>query len=99
MSLEIERKFLVLDDGWRPNVRRSVRIQQGYFLRKPLLQARTRVIGDKGFITLKSKRSITTRYEFEYEIPEDEAEEIISRFSIGPAIEKTRHEVMYEGLM
>jgi adenylate cyclase len=95
MAVEIERKFLVRDDSWRQGTRRSVLIQQGYFCRTPLLRARIRIFGDKGYITLKSEPGKLTRYEFEYEIPKKEATEIIGRFSVEPIITKTRHEVPY----
>ena len=84
MAIEIERKFLVRDDSWRQGSQRSVRIEQGYFCRTPLLRARIRIFGDKGYITLKSEPGTLTRYEFEYEIPKAEAIEIITRFSIEP---------------
>ena len=99
MAIEIERKFLVRDDSWRPGSTRSARIEQGYFSRTPLLRARIRIFGDKAYITLKSEPGTLTRYEFEYEIPKNEAIEIITRFSIEPIVVKTRHEVPYEGLV
>ena len=99
MAIEIERKFLVRDDSWRQASQRSAPIRQGYFCRTPLLRARIRIFGDKGYITLKSEPGTLTRYEFEYEIPKSEAMEIITRFSIEPIIAKTRHEVPYEGML
>jgi adenylate cyclase len=99
MAVEIERKFLVRDDSWRGGVKRSYPIRQGYFCRTPLLRARIRIFGDKGYITLKSEPGTLTRYEFEYEIPKDEATEIITRFAIEPIITKTRHEVPYDGVL
>ena len=79
MAVEIERKFRVRDDSWRQNVRRSMHIRQGYFARTPRLRGRIRIFGDKGFITFKSEPGVVSRYEFEYEIPKHEAEEMISR--------------------
>ena len=99
MAIEIERKFLVRDDPWRQASQRSAPIRQGYFCRTPLLRARIRIFGDKGYITLKSEPGTLTRYEFEYEIPKSEAMEIITRFSIEPIIAKTRYEVPYEGML
>ncbi|GLS23733.1 CYTH domain-containing protein [Labrys miyagiensis] len=95
MALEIERKFLVRDESWREHVQASAPIRQGYFCRTPLLRARIRVFGDKGFITLKSEPGVMTRYEFEYEIPKADALEIIKCFSIEPLIAKTRYDVIY----
>ena len=98
MAVEIERKFRVRDDSWRQNVRRSMHIRQGYFARTPRLRGRIRIFGDKGFITFKSEPGVVSRYEFEYEIPKHEAEEMISRFNIEPMITKTRHDVPFAGL-
>src|SRR5262245_52866983 len=86
MAIEIERKFLVVDDSWRQGSLRSARIEQGYFCRTPLMRARIRIFGEKGYITLKSEPGTLTLYEFEYEIPKSEAIEIITRFSIEPII-------------
>ena len=99
MALEIERKFLLCDESWRGGVQRSVPIRQGYFCRTPLLRARIRIFGDKGYVTFKSEPGTLKRYHFEYEIPKDEALEIITRFNIEPIIAKTRHEVPYEGVL
>jgi adenylate cyclase len=99
MPVEIERKFLVRNESWRDGVARSFSIRQGYFCRTPLLRARIRIFGDKGYITLKSEPGTLTRYEFEYEIPKDDASEMIKRFAIEPIIVKTRHEVPYEGVL
>jgi hypothetical protein len=60
MAIEIERKFLVRDDSWRQASQRSAPIRQGYFCRTPLLQARIRIFGDKGYITLKSEPGTLT---------------------------------------
>jgi adenylate cyclase len=99
MALEIERKFLVTNDSWRGQVQASAVIRQGYFCRTPLLRARLRVLGDKGFITLKSEPGTMTRHEFEYEIPKADAVEIIKRFSIEPLVAKTRFDVLHEGAL
>ena len=99
MAIEIERKFLVRDDSWRQGSLRSARIEQGYFCRTPLMRARIRIFGEKGYITLKSEPGTLTRYEFEYKIPKSEAIEIITRFSIEPIIAKIRHEVPYKGML
>lgn len=55
MAIEIERKFLVLNDEWRRQVRASFLARPGYFSRTPLLRARIRIHGDNGFIPLKSQ--------------------------------------------
>ncbi len=54
-------------------------------------------MGSKGFLTLKGPREGITRSEFEYEIPVDEAQEIIDNFCDEALISKVRHEVHYKG--
>jgi adenylate cyclase len=98
MAIEIERKFLVRSEAWREAVSGSATIRQGYFCRTPLLRARIRIFGDKGFITLKSEPGFTVRHEFEYEIPKPDAIEIIRCFSIEPLIAKTRYDVLHGGM-
>jgi adenylate cyclase len=99
MALEIERKFLIRDDSWKSGATGSAHILQGYFARTPLLRARIRIYGDKGFITLKSEGGKLIRHEYEYEIPRTEAVEMIKQFSIEPIITKTRHDVPYDGVV
>jgi adenylate cyclase len=99
VAIEIERKFLVIDDGWRADVFRITPIQQGYFSRTSLLRARIRIFGEQGFITLKSEPGSLIRHEYEYEIPQADAVEIIRKFSIEPLIAKSRHDLMYEGTL
>ncbi len=99
MALEIERKFLVRSDDWRRDVEASAPIRQGYFCRTPLLRARIRILGDKGFITLKSEPGTLVRHEFEYEIPHTDAVEIIRCFSIEPLISKTRYNLHHAGML
>jgi adenylate cyclase len=99
MALEIERKFLIRDDSWTAAVTGSGRITQGYFARTPLLRARIRIYGSKGFITLKSEAGQLVRHEYEYEIPKADAVEMIKQFSVEPIINKIRYDVPYSGVV
>jgi adenylate cyclase len=99
MALEIERKFLIRDDSWRQSSTGSAHIFQGYFARTPLLRARIRIYGEKGYITLKSESGTLVRHEYEYEIPKADAVEMIQQFSIEPIITKTRYDVPFEGIV
>lgn len=96
MAIEIERKFLVLGEPWKGACSIPIQIQQAYFARTSTLGARIRVYGDKGFITLKGTGQITRR-EFEYEIPQDDAIEMIREFNIEPIIIKTRYGLSHSG--
>jgi adenylate cyclase len=99
MALEIERKFKMRDETWRQASTGSAHILQGYFARTPLLRARIRIYGDKGFITLKSEGATLVRHEYEYEIPKADAIEMIKRFSIEPIVRKVRYDVPYDGVV
>ena len=97
MGIEIERKFLVRNDAWRSGIQGSYPCTQGYIGLQGPGSARVRIIGSKGFLTLKGPRHGISRSEFEYEIPIEEAQEILERFCSKALISKVRHEVPYEG--
>ena len=92
MALEIERKFLVTDDSYKAMAFSSDRIAQGYLCREGGNSARVRVRGDKGYLTIKgpSMDGGLSRFEWEKEIPESEAWELL-KLCHGGIIDKTRH--------
>ena len=92
MALEIERKFLVTDDSYKAMAFRCDRIAQGYLCREGGNSARVRVRGDKGYLTIKgpSMDGGLSRFEWEKEIPESEAWELL-KLCHGSIIDKTRH--------
>src|SRR5215471_4784873 len=77
MSLEIERKFLVANEGWKTAVIRSVRSRDGLIANNKGHEARVRIANDVATIALKSRRRGPVRTEFEYAIPYSDAEEIL----------------------
>ena len=88
MAIEIERKFLV-KDGWRPEGE-PISLRQGYLpLSGPML-VRIRQQDDRAFLTLKGRVDGVTRSEYEYEIPTQDAEELLMRCH-KPLIEKMRY--------
>lgn len=91
MFQEIERKFLVAGD-YKAEAYESTEIKQGYLCGGANLTVRARVRGDKGYITIKGKRSVNglSRFEWEKEITRDEAEALLSLAGSG-LIEKTRY--------
>ena len=91
MSQEIERKFLVKGE-YKSHAVRSVRIVQGYLSSVTGRTVRIRIKGEKGYITIKGKsnESGLSRYEWEKEIPLNEAEELLTLCEPG-AIDKTRY--------
>jgi CYTH domain-containing protein len=92
MAIEIERKFLVASDGWRPHVVESQTLRQGYLSTGGAgVTVRVRSIDDRtGFITIKSGGAALARAEFEYEVPIADARQLLG-LSRGAQIEKTRH--------
>lgn len=96
MSLEIERKYLVVSDSYRALAEKSSHIRQGYLSRDKERTVRVRIVDDKAFLTIKGKNIGDTRVEFEYSIPMEDASELM-RLCIGRVINKTRYFVPYGG--
>ena len=88
--IEIERKFLVTGD-FKPLAVNSSHIAQGYIASGNGRTVRVRIRDDKGFLTIKgpSNQAGLARFEWEKEIPLDEAEALMSICEPG-IIEKTR---------
>jgi len=91
MPVEIERKFLLANDDWREEVVRSSRIRQGYLGKLDRASVRIRVDGEKANINVKSATLGMRRMEYEYEIPLDEAEEMLDQLCEQPQVDKTRY--------
>ena len=96
MGIEIEHKFLVKNDSYRSMAVSESEIMQGFLSRVPERTVRVRVRGDKGFITIKGKGSGAAHPEFEYEVPLDDAKQMLSMCE-PPVINKTRYIVMHDG--
>jgi CYTH domain-containing protein len=96
MATEIEHKFLVFKNIWEKVIPyKSVEIKQAYLLTDPEKTIRVRTKGNSGFITIKGKSNGASRLEFEYEIPIEDANELINKFCSN-LIEKTRHIVIHD---
>jgi adenylate cyclase len=98
MACEIERKFLVSGD-YKSFAIASKRIVQGYLSDSPERTVRVRVIGERGFLTIKGITGDLgiIRDEWEYEIPTVEAEELL-KICLPGVIDKTRYYVPFEGV-
>jgi adenylate cyclase len=95
MAAEIERKFLVAGSIWRtPDAQR---ISQGYLNLDKLRTVRVRIAGTRAYLAVKGITTGASRTEFEYEIPLQDAEQMLGLCD-GPIIEKVRHKIKYEGL-
>lgn len=98
MPLEIERKFLVKDEGWRGSWTAHP-IRQGYLTSSDSVTVRIRTDGPAASITVKGEGpagSASVRSEYEYAIPSSHADEMLL-LCRRPLIEKIRHDVPFEG--
>jgi adenylate cyclase len=93
MNLEIERKFLVRNDGWRAESAGAAAIRQGYLANTRASSVRVRIAGETAWLSVKAMRPAAAREEFEYAIPIEDADLLLAGFVEGPLIEKTRHRV------
>lgn len=95
MGKEIERKFLVKEELWKPK-EEGVRIAQGYLSTAPERTVRVRIKGNRGYLTVKGKNEGISRKEFEYEIPMEDAEELL-KLCESSILEKRRYRETVEG--
>jgi adenylate cyclase len=98
MAIEIERKFRVLNDDWRRLAEPGIAFRQGYLGDISRVSVRVRVEGERANINIKSADIGTSRQEFEYPIPMDDARALLALAS-GPLVEKVRHHVRIEGTL
>ncbi|MGN6513719.1 MAG: CYTH domain-containing protein [Lysobacteraceae bacterium] len=103
MPLEIERKFLVIGDGWRQAAHAVIPMAQGYLNDLATVDSgamrtsvRVRIAGAEAFLNLKSRELGHTRQEFDYPIPVEDARALLA-LGVGGAIDKRRHLVAHAG--
>lgn len=77
MAKEIERKYLVKNQEYRKIAQSKVTVRQSYLSSNPDATVRIRTIGEKAFITIKSRNHGAMRHEWEYEVPFDDAIEMM----------------------
>jgi adenylate cyclase len=97
VSIEIERKFRLLGDGWRGHVLRKTLLRQGYIANTQRASVRVRLAGETGWLSVKAMTRGLARAEYEAAIPAADANEMLERLCEGPLIEKWRHIVIYQG--
>ena len=91
MAQEIERKFLVTGP-FVDHASKQTRIVQGYLSSVPERTVRVRIRGTQGFLTIKGIGNLSgaSRYEWEREIPLEEAEQLLALCEPG-VIDKVRY--------
>jgi adenylate cyclase len=100
VATEIERKFLLADDGWRAQADGGVVMRQGYLSASLPAQEvkssiRVRIAGEHANLNIKSATLGITRQEYEYPIPLADANELLDTLADDPLIEKTRYHVQH----
>lgn len=105
MGIEIERKYRVINDGWRAAAHEVIPMAQGYINDMASMDSgaqkasvRVRIQGELAFLNLKSRELGHTRQEFDYPIPVSEARELLA-LCVGGLIDKRRHLVRHGGLL
>lgn len=91
MALEIERKFLVLDDSYKHEAFSKSHIVQGYICSERGRTVRVRIRDNRAYLTIKgpSENGGLSRYEFEREIPLEDGKQMMQLCEPG-IIDKTR---------
>jgi adenylate cyclase len=98
MGIEIERKYLLRNNGWQSAVTSSRHVKQAYLSKEGGFTARVRISNHhKATLTIKSNRAGLKRLEFEYDVPVADAEQLM-QLGQGTIIEKVRHIVPWQGL-
>jgi len=93
MGIEIERKFLVKKEIWQSLEKpEGKHYRQGYLLNGEDRVVRIRIAGDQGFITIKGAAEGISRMEYEYEIPKEDALEMLDKFQ-PEGTEKIRYRI------
>lgn len=97
-GIETERKFLVKDGSYKDVATESHRMTQGYICNESGRTVRIRISDRHAWITIKgpSSENGLSRFEWEKEIPFEEAGELMKLCKEG-IIDKTRHIVPYKG--
>ncbi|MDR2861475.1 MAG: CYTH domain-containing protein [Syntrophobacterales bacterium] len=94
MATEIERKFLVISDGWKKGNPPGCFYRQGYLSADLHSVIRVRTSAGRGWITIKKKKGNLARWEYEYEIPLNDAREMMDELCRKPLIEKVRYRII-----
>jgi len=97
MGIEIERKFLVTNDGWRDAAHAVVPMAQGYLNDLGAVESgaqkasvRVRVQGELAYLNIKSRELGHTRQEYEYPVPVADARALLE-LCVGGLVDKRRH--------
>jgi CYTH domain-containing protein len=97
-NLEIEKKFLVRRDLWTPPDT-GRRLRQGYLPTSGGVSVRVRLYPEGAALTIKGPTVGVQRSEFEYPIPSEDAQQLLSTLCSGRVVDKVRYEVRHAGFV
>jgi adenylate cyclase len=95
MAIEIERKFRLINETWRDQIRASTLLRQGYLANTAKASVRVRLAGNEAWLSVKAMTPGRARAEYEVAIAPDDAAQMLDALCEGPLIEKWRHIVMF----
>jgi adenylate cyclase len=97
MTTETERKFLVKKDIWQKTEKPIPDFyRQGYLYSDVNKTIRIRITSVKAYLTIKGKTIGASRPEFEFEIPKEDAEQMLNQMAEN-SLEKYRYKIKFEG--
>lgn len=96
MGTEIERKFLVDMSSWTPQGP-GIRYTQGYLSTDKERVVRVRIEGERAKLTIKGVTKGLSRAEYEYELPVQDASQMLQGLCHRPLIDKHRHVEWHQG--
>lgn len=93
MGLEIERKFLVINEQWKSHVESESQLKQGYLATQSNATIRVRIAENQAMLNIKGATTGIRRSEYEYEIPLQDAQEMLDNLTEESIIDKVRYQV------
>lgn len=96
MGREIEKKYLIADNSWQ-GLAVGKEYCQGYLNSEKGRTVRVRIIGNRGILTIKGPTDHGARLEYEYDIPIEDAREMLDLLCQKPLIEKRRYRIPFAG--
>ncbi len=97
MATEIERKYLVHPERWEACEKPAgQKLEQGYLFEADHQSCRVRIAGAQAWLNIKKMQDALNRLEFEYEIPLEDAQQLLKDLSIS-RLEKTRYKIPCAG--
>jgi len=95
VGVEIERKFLIINDSWRAHAEQGVAFEQGYLTTNNKCSVRARIEGDSANLTIKSAGLDIRRDEFVYSVPLADVRIFLDKMCSTGTIKKTRY-IVYD---